>query len=79
MEYTARRQRLAQEALEKYGTDRLLTAAQTMMRGQRSDIPDDVEVNYTRAEMMAFIETLDEVGIRRLGQAAAKVGKRRLH
>jgi hypothetical protein len=75
MEYTARRQRLAQEALQKYGTDRLLTAAQTMMRGQ----PDDVEVNYTRAETMAFIETLDEVGIRRLSQAAAKVGKRRLH
>jgi hypothetical protein len=75
MEHTVRRRRLAREVLERYGTDRLLVAAASMMRRR----PDEAEVNYTRAEMIAFIETLDEVGIRRLREAAAKVSKRHLH
>jgi hypothetical protein len=75
MEYTEERQRLAQQAIEKYGLPRLLVAASIIMAQQSGK----KGASYTQDEIIPFLEGLDEEGVRHLVQIAETIEEGNLH
>jgi hypothetical protein len=76
MEYTKQRQELAAKLLKKYGTDRIYAAAGGMLRDRKVEkdpavnelIENGGSINLLSEEIVAFMESLDEEGVRAVGK-----------
>lgn len=69
MQYSKRRQRLADEAVKKYGLPKLMAAAAVVLRHRFGREAAAI----TRAEIIAFFESLNSKQIKSLCEIAAHI------